>query len=238
MKMLMLLLLGFVPWLVQADIFDDPKNLKVLKDDITPGELRGTMRMMSVGLGVRCQHCHVGEEGQPLSTFDFADDEKDSKEKARFMLKMMMDLNQHMVTGIKDRTVEIECMTCHRGATKPLFTADILKDKYKQEGIDAALSHYDELKQQYFGSHTHDFTEWTLINLARAAHPKDLAATYKILEKNLAIYPESFQTIFFLAEVHFAEKNMHAALEYYEKAFIINPDPRLEVKIKSIKEQP
>ncbi|MGJ8664709.1 MAG: c-type cytochrome, partial [Marinicella sp.] len=196
-----------------------------------------TMRMMSIGLGVRCQHCHVGEEGQSLKTIDFSDDEKENKEKARFMLKMMMDLNQHMVTGIKDRSVEIECMTCHRGAVKPMFTVDILKETFNEKGIDAALAHHDELKQQYFGSHTHDFTEWTLINLAQSAHSTDPGATIKTLKKNLEIYPKSFQTIFVLAESYAAAKDMKSALSYYEKAYEINPDPRLETKIKTIKEQ-
>src|SRR6185437_12934948 len=48
---------------------------------------------LTVSLGVRCTYCHVGEEGKPLSTFDFASDAKDHKLTARKMLAMMHRIN-------------------------------------------------------------------------------------------------------------------------------------------------
>src|SRR6059058_3640019 len=48
------------------------KNLKVLPKDISRADLLSTMKFFSQSLGVRCTNCHVGEEGKPLSTFDFA----------------------------------------------------------------------------------------------------------------------------------------------------------------------
>ena len=71
-------------------------------------------------LGVRCVHCHVGEEGKPLSTFDFASDAKKEKLVARKMLNMVHRINSEDF-GIKDfKDVKVTCYTCHRGATKPL----------------------------------------------------------------------------------------------------------------------
>src|SRR5882757_2129612 len=76
--------------------FADPphKNLKILPGDLPRAELLGTMKFFSQSLGVRCTHCHVGEEGKPLSTFDFASDAKDKKRTARAMLAMVAMLNE------------------------------------------------------------------------------------------------------------------------------------------------
>ena len=55
------------------------KNLKVFPQDITRAQLLSNMKLFSQSLGVRCTYCHVGTEGQPLSTFDFASDAKEHK---------------------------------------------------------------------------------------------------------------------------------------------------------------
>jgi hypothetical protein len=97
------------------------KNLKVFPQDITRAQLLSSMKFFSQSLGVRCTHCHVGEEGKPLSTFDFASDAKDKKLIARKMLAMVSVLNQTTLpaaTGHPD--AKVTCFTCHRGSTKPL----------------------------------------------------------------------------------------------------------------------
>lgn len=38
----------------------DPTNLQVLPKDIPKAQLVQTMRGFAMGLGVRCEHCHVG----------------------------------------------------------------------------------------------------------------------------------------------------------------------------------
>jgi hypothetical protein len=103
--------------------FADPphKNLKILPKDMPRAELLGTMKFFSQSLGVRCTYCHVGEEGKPLSTFDFASDAKDKKKTARAMLAMVTALNAKTLpdaTGLPD--AKVTCYTCHRGSTKPL----------------------------------------------------------------------------------------------------------------------
>ena len=96
------------------------KNLKVFPKDITRDQLIGNMKGFSQALGVRCVHCHVGEEGKPLSTFDFASDAKEAKAKARKMLAMVHRINSEDF-GVKEfKDVKVTCYTCHRGSTKPL----------------------------------------------------------------------------------------------------------------------
>ena len=96
------------------------KNLKVFPQDIPQPQLVSNMKFFAQSLGVRCVHCHVGEEGKPLSTFDFASDAKKEKQIARKMLNMVHRINSEDF-GIKDpKDVKVTCYTCHRGATKPL----------------------------------------------------------------------------------------------------------------------
>ena len=97
-----------------------PKNLQVFPKDISRAELISNMKFFAQSLGVRCTYCHVGVEGQPLSTFDFASDAKREKLVARKMLAMVHRINQQDF-GVTDFSkVKVTCFTCHRGATKPL----------------------------------------------------------------------------------------------------------------------
>ena len=96
------------------------KNLQVFPKDISRDQLMSNMKFFAQSLGVRCVHCHVGEEGKPLSTFDFASDAKPQKLVARKMLAMVHRINSEDL-GVKDfKDVKVTCFTCHRGLTKPL----------------------------------------------------------------------------------------------------------------------
>jgi len=96
------------------------KNPQLFPKDITRDQLMSNMKLFAQSLGVRCVHCHVGEEGKPLSTFDFASDAKPQKQVARKMLAMVHRINSEDF-GVKDfKDVKVTCFTCHRGSTKPL----------------------------------------------------------------------------------------------------------------------
>src|SRR5690349_19998422 len=58
----------------------------------------GVTRDFAGALGVRCQFCHVGEEGMPLELFDFANDEKRTKLVARQMMRMVQEINRRLDT--------------------------------------------------------------------------------------------------------------------------------------------
>ena len=107
---------------ISAQIPETFTNLQVLPKTITRADLVPVMRGFALNLGIRCEHCHVGE-GNDLSKFDFASDAKPPKLVARRMLKMVAVLNEQ-VAGIGEPAPagapKITCFTCHRGATKPL----------------------------------------------------------------------------------------------------------------------
>lgn len=102
-----------------------PTNLQALPKDIPVKQLIQTMRSFTQGLGVRCQHCHVfkGDDPNDLSTFDFANDDKESKKTARTMIRMAMAINTDYLKDIGEARpageLKVTCYTCHRGETKP-----------------------------------------------------------------------------------------------------------------------
>jgi len=109
---------------VRAQVPQKFTNLQVLPKDIPPAELVATMKSFAQGLGVRCEHCHVGE-GNDLSKFDFAADTKPTKATARKMIRMATALNTEVATIMPPAAdasgaARVTCFTCHRGAPKPL----------------------------------------------------------------------------------------------------------------------
>jgi hypothetical protein len=96
------------------------KNLQVFPKDIARPQLLANMKFFSQSLGVRCTFCHVGVEGQPPSTYDFASDAKKEKQTARRMLAMVHRINQQDF-GVTDfNNAKVTCFTCHRGSQHPL----------------------------------------------------------------------------------------------------------------------
>ena len=98
-------------------------NLQVLPKDISGTDLVNTMKGFTRALGVRCEHCHVGE-GDDLTKFDFTADTKPAKATARKMLTMTATLNDAVKDiGEPSKTPKITCFTCHQGAVKPATAA-------------------------------------------------------------------------------------------------------------------
>lgn len=110
-----------------AQIPEKFTNLKVLPKEITRPELMKHMKGFALGLGVRCSSCHVGEENKPLSTYDFASDEKPMKRNARIMLAMVKEINEKSVSKLElgDKPVTVTCYTCHRGSKEPASEAPL-----------------------------------------------------------------------------------------------------------------
>jgi hypothetical protein len=97
-------------------------NLQVLPKDISKEKLVNTMRMFSRSLGTRCDTCHVMSEDKA----DFASDQKDNKNAARNMMKMVRDINANYMPKLeplpgeeKEDNKGVNCWTCHRGHKEP-----------------------------------------------------------------------------------------------------------------------
>ena len=81
----------------EAQMPDKFTNLQYFPKKISRQELMGNMRGFSFSLGVRCQFCHAGKDGNKLEQMDFASDEKDTKKTARAMLRMVDAINQEYI---------------------------------------------------------------------------------------------------------------------------------------------
>src|SRR5687768_5716850 len=95
------------------------KNLKVLPKDISRDSLGAVMRSFTQSLGVRCSYCHAQKHGtNSPDSLDFTLDEKAEKEKARFMMRMVREINVDLMPDIPDPAVglNVACVTCHRGS--------------------------------------------------------------------------------------------------------------------------
>ncbi len=211
--------------MVQADIFDDPENLKVLSKGISPVELRATMRGFSMALGVRCSDCHKGEEGQDLRSYDFAADDKEMKDKARQMLRMVSTINKKHLKDFGDDRLQVTCVTCHRGVRKPATIEQVLAEAADEGGGEAIVAKYRELKDEYYGSHSYDFTDFTISNFARARGEMGKTdETIAVLDMMLEEDPDSFSAHFIYGELKMHTGDKAGAIGHFEKAMEINPE--------------
>ncbi len=227
---LLLIVIG-APSTASGQIPEEFNNLQVLPEDIGQRELIAIMRANSLGLGVRCWHCHVGEEGMPFSEYDFESDEKTTKKKARYMLKMVGHLNEEHLPGLSEvaeraePSVEVTCYTCHRGLPVPRTLPEELQRVIEEDGIDAGVERYRELRDEYYGSGSYDFSEFTLINLAeRLGIAGQVDDGIEIVKLNLEFFPESGFSYFALGEGYRMTGATEQAIEAYEKAQELVPD--------------
>ena len=210
-----------------ASAQEPPTNLQVLPDDIPREQLTQVMRGFTAALGVRCSSCHVWEEGQPLSTYDFASDDKPMKVKARAMLRMSMDINNTYLAelpGRREPNVRVTCVTCHRGVRRPLPIEAVVQETMANEDLDFALQRYRELREEHYGGFAYDFTDGPLIGLATGMAQGNPEAALKILATNLEFHPGSASTLFALAQAYDTSGNQAAAIEHYRKVLEVQPD--------------
>ena len=247
-KPLLVLFAAFIPLMTSAqervDIFADPENLKILPEDISSGELSNTMRGFAMGLGVRCETCHVGEPNTPLHTFDFASDEKEMKQKARLMLQMVNEINGELVPRLNDvekaNRVAVRCMTCHRGQQQPNLIEDVLDQQLADNGIEAALGEYRKLREEYYGSHSFDFSEFVLPMYTEGLAEKgETEAAIAITKLNVDFFPESYYTVVVLGGLYESSGQIALAIESYERAIELEPraERRFGPKIEALKSE-
>ena len=126
-----------------AGVWDDPKNLKVLPEDISPGELRATMLGFIKATGSRCSTCHVAKDDTDTRKLDFPLDDKENKRTARAMIVMVRNINDYLTDNLGANGadhVTVECATCHRGTAKPEMIQDVLTAVFYDGGLAQALA--------------------------------------------------------------------------------------------------
>jgi len=223
---------------------EKPKNLQVLPKDWPGKKLQPVMIGFTRALGVRCSYCHKGEEGKPLSTYDFASDDNPNKNRAREMLRMLDDINGHLkkIEPSGDQRVNMWCNTCHRGRPRPMTLEEELAESYRKHGIQDALDHYAELKKKFYGRGSYDFGENSLNAFGYQLLEKDSAAAIQVFKLNVTEFPDSWNVWDSLAEADLKAGDVKSAQQNYEKSLAINPDNKNAkealAKLKSDQEPP
>ncbi|MDP2955261.1 MAG: c-type cytochrome [Longimicrobiales bacterium] len=212
---------------VAASAQEAPENLQVLPKDMTRQQVNQVMRGFTAGLGVRCSACHVGEEGQPLNTYDFASDDKPMKLKAREMLRMSAAINDTYLAELPERrepNVRVTCITCHRGVTRPQPIESIVQQTMAEDGVDTALERYRQLRERHSGGFAYDFTDRPLVALSDALAEGNADAAVRILELNLEFNPRSALSLFGLARIYDTAGDKDKAIDHFRRGLEIMPD--------------
>lgn len=196
-------------------------NTKVIPRTTPVAQVVGTMRNVTQALGVRCQYCHVGQEGQPLAQFDFASDEKKHKLVARQMMLMVQDINRRLDTLPERGTppVVVACATCHRGVTRPIPLFTIVGEAAVAVNADSAIRAYRALRQRYYGRDAYDFSESALniaaFRTARGGKPDEGLA---LLRLNEELFPNSSGMSVFRGNILLMKGDTSAAAAAFREA--------------------
>ena len=218
-------------------------NLKVLPTTIAMDSLVDTMAGFTRALGVRCNYCHVGADGAGLETYDFANDQKATKEKARAMLRMVAAINDdHLAKLAMRRTppIGVTCATCHRGIAQPRPLQQVLTTAYDVGGVDSLSSAYRALRTRYYGAAAYDFGEVPLADVGSAIGRRgNLPDALRIHLLNTEVSPTSTFAWRQAAGTQLALGDTAAAIASYERALTINPnDGQSKRAVESLKKKP
>ena len=212
---------------VDAQIPETFTNLQVLPKDTDRRALIGAMRGFAGGLGVRCNHCHVGENADSLEGYDFASDEKEAKRVARAMMQMTREINETLLpkTG-RENLLEVTCRTCHHGVTEPRGLRELLAAELEAGGVEGVGKRYRELHEKYYGKGVYNFGEFTLTSLAErvARGQDDPTIALALLDLNAEFHPESAYTYVMKSRIQAAAGARDAAIRSAERALEIKPD--------------
>ena len=94
------------------------KNIQVLKG-FPSDQLVPAMQFVTASLGVQCDFCHLENA--------FEKDDKETKQTARRMMRMMFAINKDNFDGQQ----KVTCYACHRGAHKPVITPTVSEEEGK-----------------------------------------------------------------------------------------------------------
>ena len=220
---------------------DSLVNTKVIPHATPVLQLVGQMRNFTFDLGVRCQYCHIGEEGQPLTSFDFASDQKRTKLVARQMMLMVQEINRRL-DSIPGHTagLQVTCNTCHHGASRAVPLATIMVETATAAGADSAVRAYRALRTRYYGRDTYDFGESSLntaaFRLGRASRFDD---AFALLGLNEELYPKSSGMYVFRGNISLMRADTTSAETAFREAVRLDPsNAEAKGRLQAIGKQP
>jgi tetratricopeptide (TPR) repeat protein len=182
-------------------------------------DLGARMQTISQSLGVTCGYCHTAERGSGRP--------EPKKDIARAMMAMTRDINTKIdaATGAPSTPVtQVECITCHRGIPIPRQLSDILTQTLKNQGVEAAIAQYKDLRSRYYGSAAYDFSDATMINIAQPIATRRPDDALALLNAQLEFNPKSAKTLTAIAYAYTRKFDDATAITYLERALEIEPE--------------
>jgi tetratricopeptide (TPR) repeat protein len=185
-----------------------------------PGpDVMANMQAIAQALGVNCEYCHSAQRGSGLP--------EPKKEIARAMMAMTRQINtsvQAATSKTGPEVTTVECITCHRGVPIPKQLLEILTATMREKGVTAAIAQYRDLRKQYYGRQTYDFSEGTLLAIAQILTTSKPADAIALLELNVEFNPQSAKSYAAMAYAYTRKFDDATAIKYLEKALEIEPE--------------
>ena len=195
-------------------------NVKVIPKTTPVREVINTMRTFATTLGVRCTYCHIGEESQPLTTYNFASDEKRTKQAARVMMQMVNAINGQHLTSVPGRPtpeLTVTCETCHRGVARPEPIERVVEAALTAGGVDSATRTYKNLFARLERRGAYNFTDMPLSGLARTiAQARRFDEALGLLAVNEEMHPTSAIVSFTRGDILLAKADTAGAVAAYQ----------------------
>jgi tetratricopeptide (TPR) repeat protein len=217
------------------------KNAQAFPKDFPSAKLQAVMKGFTRALGVRCVYCHVGEEGKPLSSYDFASDAKPNKERAREMYRMLGDINGHLkkIQPSGDKRVNMWCNTCHRGRPRPMTLVEEMSEAYRKSGVNGAIGRYHDLRERFDNAGAYDFREDSLDAFGQdLLEQKDFEGAVAVLRLNTVQFPKSSDVWESLGDAYRTSGDRAQAETSYRKALEIAPsDDEVREKLTKLVEK-
>jgi hypothetical protein len=214
---------------------DQLKNVKVFPSTISKRELTDTMKQWNQALGVHCDFCHEQKVPGDFQSIDFASDKIGNKAVARRMLTMIQDLNGGpLPRAAGEEDAEVGCVTCHRGLTNPTTLDRVVLRAVREQGGEAGVKKYRELRERYYGSGSYDFGPRSLQTVAEslADDAAGLDAALVIGRLNVEMNPAFADGYVVVAQILEMKQDKVGALAAVNEALKLEPDHRHAQRLK------
>jgi hypothetical protein len=182
------------------------------------------MQAIAAALGVECSYCH-GERAAVAGPALTATG-KPRFDVARAMIAMTDDLNTRIQAATEKGAadaVRVDCVTCHRGVAIPRQLPDILIRAAVQQGPDAAVTIYRDLRTRYYGRQAYDFSEEALLGVADRLTQGRPAAAVALADLNLEFNPQSARSYLVRGIAQTRQLDDEAAVASFRKSLELDP---------------
>ncbi|MCH7497582.1 MAG: tetratricopeptide repeat protein [Candidatus Marinimicrobia bacterium] len=144
------------------------------------------------------------------------------------MMRMVAAINGEHLAKLgfgHGNTVQVSCITCHRGQDRPLTLGQRLMDTIESGGVQAGVEDYQRLCEQDYGRGKFDFGEGSLnaLGYRRLFGGRTIDAIV-IIELNVAQCPDAANPHDSLGEAYMQAGRRAEAIASYRRSLVLNPD--------------